>query len=307
MSAARRLIVSADDFGLGAAVDAGVLAAVAAGGVTSVGVMGNLAAPSRVAALAAVRPGLSVGVHLNLTTGRPLRDDVPSLVDARGDFHSLATLGRRALARRIDAAEVARELGAQIERVRAAGVTVDHLDSHEHVHLLPGVFGVVRRLARADGLALRTHRPLLLAPPGANGRVAYYRRHPRRIATHLAKRLFALRLRLAGVSTPDGMVASSLLTDPVPGGARAEWAAIARALPPGTWELVVHPADLGVSGDPNETAWLGDLVERRAEELDALCAPDFLAMLADAGVTLVSFAALREPVARRAVAEERYA
>src|SRR3989442_15337664 len=95
----RRLIVSADDFGLTAGVDRGIVAAVRARGVTSVGVMANLVSPHAIAELLAASPELSVGVHLNLTTGRPVspRAEVASLVDATGSFHPLATLGRRAL------------------------------------------------------------------------------------------------------------------------------------------------------------------------------------------------------------------
>jgi predicted glycoside hydrolase/deacetylase ChbG (UPF0249 family) len=44
---ARRLIVNADDFGLTAGVDRGIARAAAAGAVTSVSVLANLADPRR--------------------------------------------------------------------------------------------------------------------------------------------------------------------------------------------------------------------------------------------------------------------
>ena len=302
-----RLIVNADDFGLTPGVDRGIAAAVAAGTVTSVSVMANLAEPAAVARLAALRPGVSLGAHLNLTTGRPLTPagDLPSLVDGEGNFHSLAVLTRRSLVRRTRRAEVARELGAQIARLRDIGVAIDHLDSHEHVHLLPGVLGEVIRLAHRFGVPrMRTHRPRLL---GRGDTLAYYRRHPRRLASHAAKRLIALRLRLAGIATPDGMVAGSLLREPVAGGPRAEWQAIAGSLPPGIWELVVHPADLDVARDATASARLGDLVERRGAELAALLDPRFREMLATRGVALVPFAAVPAAAEPAPLAEERYA
>lgn len=302
-----RLIINADDFGLTAGVDRGIAAAVAAGTVTSVSVMANLADPDAVIRLAALRPGVSLGAHLNLTTGRPLTSaaEVPSLVDRDGNFHSLAALTRQALARRTSGAEVARELGAQIARLQATGVTIDHLDSHEHVHLLPGVLGVVIGLAHLFGVPrMRTHRARLLGPGSTLG---YYRRHPRRLATHAAKRLIAIRLRLGGIATPDGMVASSLLLEPAAGGPRAEWEAIAASLPRGIWELVVHPADLGVARDATASARLGDLVERRGAELEALLDPGFREALAARGVALVSFSAVPVPAVPAPVAEEGYA
>src|SRR5438093_3667118 len=218
----RRLIVSADDFGLTAGVDRGIVAAVRAGGVTSVGVMANLVSPGAVAELVAAGPHVSIGVHLNLTTGRPLSSpvEVASLVDATGTFHPLATLARRALTLRLSTLEIRRELAAQIARVRGLGVAVDHLDSHEHVHLLPGVTGTVIALARDSGVPrMRTHRPLLQAD------ATYYVRHPRRLATHAVKRLIARRLGAAGIATPDGAVAPSPPAEPVARGPAAEWGA----------------------------------------------------------------------------------
>jgi predicted glycoside hydrolase/deacetylase ChbG (UPF0249 family) len=302
-----RLVVSADDFGLTTGVDRGIAAAVAAGTVTSVGVMANLADPAAVAGLSALRPGVSLGVHLNLTTGRPLAPaaDVASLVDGEGRFHSLATLTRRALAGGVRPVHVMRELAAQIGRLQRVGLAIDHLDSHEHVHLLPGVLGAAIALAHRLGVPrMRTHRPALLGPGSTLG---YYRRHPRRVVSHAAKRLISLRLRLAGIATPDGMVAPSLLRRPVAGGPLAEWTAIAAALPAGTWELVVHPADLAVARDATASARLGDLVERRGAELAALLDPRLPETLAARGVKLVPFSAVPAPPALPAAAEERYA
>jgi len=287
----RRLIVNADDFGLTPGVDRGILRAVAAGSVSSVSIMANLAEGVAVAALAAAYPEVSLGAHLNLTTGRPLRPgrELPSLVDATGEFLSLATLTRRALAGRVRGAEVARELEAQLARLRGHGAAVDHVDSHEHVHLLPGVTGAVIAVARRARVArLRCHRPRLFAARGRRrGEVlAYYAAHPRRVVSHALKRVLAARFRRAGLGGPDGVVSPALLLDPPPPGPLAEWDAVLAALPPGTWELVVHPADLTGPGD---TAPLGDLVERRGVELAALESAAFPRMLRERGVTLVNY------------------
>jgi predicted glycoside hydrolase/deacetylase ChbG (UPF0249 family) len=281
--------VSADDLGLTAGVDRGILRAVAAGSVTSVSVLPNLVAPATVTALAAAAPAVSIGAHLNLTTGCPVLPPgaIASLVDGAGAFLPLQTLARRAVAGRLAPVEIQAELDAQLARLRATGAAVDHLDSHEHAHLLPGVAAAVVHVAqRAHIPWLRCHRPRLLGPGSV---VRYYRRRPRRLVAHAAKRLLAARFRAAGLAGPDGMVAPSMLLAPVGGGPLREWAAIAAALPPGLWELVVHPADLGVADDVSSSARLGDLVARRGAELAALTDPRFPALLAERGVTLASF------------------
>jgi predicted glycoside hydrolase/deacetylase ChbG (UPF0249 family) len=52
------------------------------------------------------------------------------------------------LARVISLASIERELRAQVERVLATGLPVTHLNGHQHLHLLPGIFAIVRKLAR---------------------------------------------------------------------------------------------------------------------------------------------------------------
>jgi len=145
--------VNADDFGLSPGVNDGILEAHAAGVVSSVSVLVN--APGwehAVAALGGTGPGLGTGLHLNLTAGAALSGG-GSLVDLRtGRFHGLAGLVSRALTGRIDPHDVAEECRAQLARLRAVGVRVTHIDSHRHVHALPGVWAPVVAIARAHGV-----------------------------------------------------------------------------------------------------------------------------------------------------------
>ena len=104
------------------------------------------------------RPGLAVGVHLVLTEHRPLigASAAASLVEPDGRFppHLKQLLGKR-LRGRVSLAEVRLELDAQIRRVQRAGIAVSHLDGHQHVHVLPGIAGIVAELAAAHGIARR--------------------------------------------------------------------------------------------------------------------------------------------------------
>jgi predicted glycoside hydrolase/deacetylase ChbG (UPF0249 family) len=154
MPGVRRLIINADDFGLSEGVNRGIVEAHEAGSVTSASLLVNLPAFGDAVDRAARNPQLGIGLHFNLTAGTPVcaPDAVPSLCDSRGEFHSLRRLVARALSGRIAAADVARECGAQILRLRQAGIAVTHLDSHRHVHLLPGLWGPVVETARQAGI-----------------------------------------------------------------------------------------------------------------------------------------------------------
>src|SRR5947199_9849980 len=151
----RRLVVNADDFGLSTGVNRGILEAHAAGVVSSVSVLVN--APGWPDALRRLRdlgpaPGLGVGLHLNLTMGRPVSWG-GSLADARtGRFHTLRALVARAFAGRLDPGDVAIQCAAQLARLRNAGLVVTHLDSPRHLHVLPGAWGAVAETARAAGV-----------------------------------------------------------------------------------------------------------------------------------------------------------
>jgi predicted glycoside hydrolase/deacetylase ChbG (UPF0249 family) len=152
---ARRLIVNADDFGLTAGVSRGILRAHRDGLVTSTTVLASLAPQPELDAAAASERRLGLGLHFNLTWGRPVSpaDAVSSLVDAEGSFgRDLAALGDRA---RPD--DVRREADAQIEAFRRRfGRMPTHLDSHHHVHRLPRVMDAVVDVVLAARLPLRS-------------------------------------------------------------------------------------------------------------------------------------------------------
>ncbi len=141
-----------------------------AGVVTSVSVIASTSAfPDGLRALGALAVPVSVGLHVNFTAGTPLSpaSEVPSLVDRSGRFRPLAAFAARALAGRIRGDELAREMLAQLARLRAAWPDVWHLDSHQHVHALPAV---ARAIRGACG-TLVVRRPVEPAfQPGARAR-----------------------------------------------------------------------------------------------------------------------------------------
>ncbi len=103
----RGLIVNADDFGMTAGVNEGIVEAHVHGILTSTSLMVNRPAAVPAAALAREHPGLSVGLHFE--------DDTPALEDP---------------------GHAAREFAAQLSRFRELmGCEPTHVDSHHHVHM----------------------------------------------------------------------------------------------------------------------------------------------------------------------------
>lgn len=147
----RRLIVNADDFGLTRGVSAGILAAHRHGIVTSTTMLAT-ADVDRESLAEARDSALGIGLHVNLTLGRPLTRG-SSLVDGDGRFIRDA---RRAAAR-ADARDVRAEVEAQVERFqRLLGRPPTHLDTHHHVGQHPPVREVVLDVARALRVPVRS-------------------------------------------------------------------------------------------------------------------------------------------------------
>ena len=148
-----RLVVNADDFGVSERVNSGIVRAHREGIVTATSLMAVGRAFEHAVRLSRETPALDVGVHLTLVAERPLRPEAASLAGPDGRFPPGAgafTLGW--LTGRIRRAEVAAECSAQIERVLASGIRPSHLDSHQHVHILPGLLDLARELAARHGI-----------------------------------------------------------------------------------------------------------------------------------------------------------
>jgi predicted glycoside hydrolase/deacetylase ChbG (UPF0249 family) len=153
------LTINADDFGLSDGVVAGILESMERGPVHSTSAMVcNPDDRRRVSAAAGFAPG-RVGMHLQLTEGRPVSPlaRVPSLVDARGRFPDDPNSTGR-----LDSADVLVEWRAQLNCLRDLGVEPSHLDSHHHVHTLPGALEAYLELAGETGLPARGCRPLIV-------------------------------------------------------------------------------------------------------------------------------------------------
>ncbi|MEH7107692.1 chitin disaccharide deacetylase [Bacillus sp. JJ1764] len=148
-----KLIMNADDFGYSRGVNYGIIDSHLLGIVNSTTMMMNMPGVDHAIELAKRHPSLQVGIHLVLTCGKPLLNDVPTLVDAAGNFKKLSTLGEADLS----LAELEREWEAQIELFLNKGLKPTHLDSHHHVHTRDELLPVVQKLANKYDLPVRTN------------------------------------------------------------------------------------------------------------------------------------------------------
>jgi hypothetical protein len=136
-----KLIINADDYGYFSCVSRGILEAAEDGCVSATGIMANSDRFDGAVEQLKCVTGLDVGVHLNLTFGKPLTARMEQRLEKwGGHFPAKFELARAVVSGAIKIDLIEHELRAQIERCRDAGLRILFLNSHEHVHMLPPIF-----------------------------------------------------------------------------------------------------------------------------------------------------------------------
>jgi hopanoid biosynthesis associated protein HpnK len=291
----RRLVVSADDFGVATEVNQAVVRAHLGGILTNASLMVTGEAASEAVRLARELPALGTGLHLVLAQGRAAapRERIPRLVDAAGRFrdapvwsgvrYAWLAIGRRG------ADELRREIEAQLDAFTRTGLRLSHVDGHLHMHLHPMVLPILLELAPRFGVrAVRLPREPLLRAVRRDGRHVVRRTLEGAIFAALA-RFAAPRLRASGLVTPTrvygmhqtGEVDAAYLT------------ALLAELPVGTSEVYCHPS----TGRPPALAHLQPRYQNE-RELAALTSAEVRAEVGRQGVSLVSYHAVWEPLRR---------
>lgn len=274
------LIVNADDYALTERVSRGILEAHEDGVVTSTSVLAVTPAFRRSVEMLRDVPTIGVGVHLTAVGEDPpllSAAEIPTLVDERGHlYQSWKSFLPRAAAGRIDPEDLRREFAAQIEAVAGEGFAIDHLDTHQNLHLWPLVREVVLDLG--DGIdvrRIRVTRSRRWGPIGVTVRT-------------LANRLEA-RLAERGWVWPE---ASTGLDEAGAIGLGEMVKAVGRlaAADADSAELATHP---GLPEDVERDRYKWDY--HWASEYNALCSETVRIAIDELGFRLGTFADLPEP------------
>ena len=276
----RILVVTADDFALTEQVSAAIVSAHHAGIVTSTSVLAVAPAFDHAIRILDDAPELGIGVHLAAVGEDPpllSAREIPTLVSRKGQFaETWRTFLPRVMLGRVDPADLRREFTAQVERVRDAGLTITHIDSHQHVHLWPTVAEAALDVAASSGLSgVRITRSERTSPVGIT-----VRRLAARLEAGAAQRGLASTDASAGLDETGRMSLDRLL-DTVTGLAARTVASA---------ELSTHPRPLP-GDDPALARYASTWVH--ADERAALVHPSAREAVERAGFTLGTYADLR--------------
>lgn len=155
------IAITADDYGLTEGVNRGIEELAEHMAITGVSVMCH--SGSRLATISRLRnTGVATGVHLTFVEERPILFRDPGLrplLDTEGHFPSnYLALFRAVIIRPWILPALAREAEAQMSRFLDTGLSLDFINSHQHVHLFPPIWLALSRLWRQYRVPVRVAR-----------------------------------------------------------------------------------------------------------------------------------------------------
>jgi hopanoid biosynthesis associated protein HpnK len=268
----KRVIISADDFGMSVEVNEAIEIAHRQGLLSTASLMVAGAAAQDAVERAKRLPSLNVGLHLVTIEGPATLShaELPLITGPDGWLSSSQLgLGVEYFCLPEGRRELTREITAQFEAFRRTGLRLDHANAHKHMHLHPTVGRLMIEIGKRYGLnAVR----IPIEPPGPLSSAPGTQ--PDTLGDALLRRwtkLLRHQARKAGMMTNDwcfGLAWSGHMTP-------ERMAALAAHLPEGVSEIYFHPAT-------HKNALLQRLMPtyEHEKELEALCSDGFRQALA---------------------------
>lgn len=305
LDASKSIALHADDFGMSRAIDRGILRGFREGLLTSTSLLANardaawaieewktLAADQADGRLpsSGMRHRLNdpnvafdLGVHLNLTQGRPLSGNAypAELLDAEGRFPNVFALfaGLVRPGRHLEAA-IRAELELQVAMLADSGLRPTHLNGHQYIEMMPVVTHMIPSLLERFAVkAVRVARePALWRTTVLRGQPGKW---PLTLVKHWFAERFAGRMDSLGVGHPDayfgtahaGVVDVALFRHFLAGASRSQHI-----------EVGLHPGEPSVASAEEEAdGWRDPLAPVRPKELDMLVTEPLATLLESSG------------------------
>jgi len=148
-----KLIINADDFGMSKAINYGIIEAFLSGSITSTTMMVNMNATIHATTLLNQYPTLPVGLHFNMTFGKPITN-VKTLTNKSGYFMKPQDNPDISL---FSSEEIYQEIKGQYELfIKLTKKKPTHFDSHLYAHQIwPNVKEQMNKFAKEVNLPVR--------------------------------------------------------------------------------------------------------------------------------------------------------
>lgn len=287
----RRLIVSADDFGLSEEVNEAIEIAHRDGLLSTASLM--VAGPASADAVRRAKklPDLRVGLHLVVIEGDSALPGatIPAIATPDDRFGtSQLGLGVSYFFRPAARRALAREIEAQFRAFLSSGLPLDHANAHKHMHLHPTVGRMLVETGLHYGLR---HVRTPIEPPGPLSEAELHFDSFGAAALRRWCAVLRAQIARAGMTTNESCFGLAWSGQMLPG----RVAGLVRALPEGLSEMYFHPA-------LEQNALLRRLMPEYDQrgEFDALVSTEMREAVCASGVTLTDWSGRSLPPGRAA-------
>lgn len=281
----KRLIINADDLGADEARNQGIFEAIEADRVTSVSVLANgdgfEDAIERWKSLG--KTEISLGIHINLSEGRPISRDLRILIGQDGSFRgkkAAQTLLKEPTEAGLEQ-EIQKEIKAQIDVLKKFEAPIKHLDGHQHIHIMPAVLPIALKCSTDNKIPWfripdEPHSSLLnlIGQAETQDDAAIFRN------LGMAARSFVMLSEINSCDHFRGLYLKGkldvILLDE-----------LFQNLPMGLTEFMVHPGIVSDTASPGPFGGFSTI--EREKELAALLDPVFPSLLEKYGISLTPF------------------
>lgn len=203
----KKLIITADDYGMSRAVNDAIDAGIEAGLITSTNVMTNMPYYKEAAKLKD-NPAVSVGLHWVLACGKPVlpREEIPSLVAQNGEFYPYAEFRNRLRKNKLSFDEIKKELVAQYKLYFDLMGKPDYWNTHQNTHVDFGIYRLFVETAAELGIyKMRSHQRIYVKGSDNSQKMPLLWRLAEPIKSKMLD-VWQSNAHKKGMSSPDGLI-----------------------------------------------------------------------------------------------------
>ncbi len=281
----RKLIITADDYGMSRAVNDAIDAGINAGLITSTNVMTNMPFYKEAVKLKGIE-GISVGIHWVLACGKPIlpASEIPTLVAANGEFYPYAEFRKRLRKKLISFSDIKKELIAQYNLYYELMGQPDYWNTHQNTHVDFGIYRLFVDTAAELGInKMRSHQRIYVKGSDNSKKMPLIWRVAEPIKSKMLD-LWQHNAHKKGISSPEGLIVclnGNDINKLEHVFSHIEWNKKQIG------EYVIHPAT------ENDSPYFGKIVEQRIREFEMFTSENTKKLICNSDIELVSYEGLK--------------
>lgn len=278
----KKLIITADDYGMSEGINEAIDAGIDAGLITSTNVMTNMPFYKEAIKLKD-KKNISVGLHWVLACGKPILPaaEIPTLISPNGEFYSYPEFRQRLRKKQISFIDIKKELIAQYDLYyELMGQQPDYWNTHQNTHVDFGIYRLFVDTAVELGInKMRSHQRIYVKRSDDTQKMPLKWRILEPVKSKMLD-AWQKNAHKKGISSPDGLIVclnNSDINNLEYLFANISWKNKT------VGEYVIHPAS------KNDSPHFGKIVEQRIKEYDMFTSSITKEMIEKADIELIKY------------------